>query len=225
MKRRWVWATFPLWCLLALSPSWAQDAKDSGEDATADAAASEAAEESILSATELTGATVRDLRTIEESVHHLKERAFRSKATLQLLKELVVEGGTLGSRVALWHINRMSGAYAMESLQYFLDGRSVFSQSDSNGLSGPRELKIREQTAAPGSHGVQVQMSLRGNGFGIFSYLQTYQFKVQSGYSFDVEDGRLTTVRVVASSRGGPGKSFVDRLTVKYEERSERLRE
>jgi hypothetical protein len=101
----------------------------------------------------------------------------------------------------------------------------VFSQSDSNGLSGPRELKIREQTAAPGSHGVQVQMSLRGNGFGIFSYLQTYQFKVQSGYSFDVEDGRLTTVRVVASSRGGPGKSFVDRLTVKYEERSERLRE
>ncbi|MFT5460988.1 MAG: hypothetical protein ACI9K2_007510, partial [Myxococcota bacterium] len=31
----------------------------------------------------------RELRTVEEEVNRLKERVFRSKATLQLLKELV----------------------------------------------------------------------------------------------------------------------------------------
>ena len=41
---------------------------------------------------QITGEFRRELRTVEGEVNHLKERVFRSKATLQLLKELVIEG-------------------------------------------------------------------------------------------------------------------------------------
>ncbi len=232
MSFRQVCAWLPMLGLLMFASAPAQE-PDAGTDigiesATDGSASAELPAESASEAVDElvpSGEYLRDLRTIEESVHHLKERAFRSKATLQLLKELVLEGGTLGSRVAIWHVNRMTGAYTMESVQYFLDGKNVYGKVDPNGsLDEFKELKVREQTVAPGTHSLQVQMVLRGNGFGIFSYLKTYQFKVQSSYSFEVEDGRLTTVRVIASSRGGLRRTFVERPNVKYEERSERLK-
>jgi len=166
----------------------------------------------------------RELRTVEEEVGRLKERVFRSKATLQLLKELVIEGATLGSRVVLWHINKMGPAYTMESVQYFLDGKNVFTRVDPGGsLDQLREIKLHEQTIPPGSHSLQVHTVLRGSGFGVFSYLKTYSFKVHSSYTFEVEDGKQTTVRVVANER--PGRTFVDRPGISYEEVSEALRE
>lgn len=161
----------------------------------------------------------RELLTVEEDVKRLKERVFRSKATLQLLKEIVIEGATVGSRVVLWHVNKMGPAYTMESVQYFLDGKNVFTRVDPGGsLDDLREVKVHEQTVPPGTHSLEVHMVLRGNGFGVFSYLRTYTFKVQSSYTFTVQEGEVSTVRVIANEKSGLTRSFVDRPSVQYEE-------
>ncbi len=167
---------------------------------------------------------MRELRTVEESVHNLKERVFRSKATLQLLRELVIESATMGSGVQIWHVDDLPRAYEMDSVQYFLDGRSIYAWSREEGSKEqPEDIQIRDQTVSSGAHTVQVTMLLRGNGGGLFGYVQNYRFKVQSSYTFEVTDGRLTTLRVRAIARGGVRKSFVDRPTVEYEERVEAL--
>jgi hypothetical protein len=168
----------------------------------------------------------RELKAVEEDVNQLKERVFRSKATLQLLKELVIEGATLGSRVEIWHVNKMGPAYTMEEIRYFLDGKNIYTKVDPTGaLDQIRDAKVHEQAVPPGQHNLQTNLVLRGNGFGIFSYLKTYAFKVQSSYAFEVEDGRACVVRVLANEKGGVGKSFVDRPNVQYEEKCEALRE
>jgi len=167
----------------------------------------------------------RELRTVEEDVSNLKERVFRSKATLKLLKELVIDAAASGSRVVVWHVNKLGGGYSMESVQYFLNGKNVFSKVDPGGtLDSVREIKVHEQTVPPGSHNLQVNLTLRGKGYKIFSYLRSYEFKVQSSYSFDVEDGKLSLIRVIADSRGGL-RNFVERPTIQYDERKETFRE
>ena len=217
---------------LAMSaPAWAQD--DGGEGGESADVSDDSApkEESPTPAVdddaERAGRLLnRELRTVEEDVNRLKERVFRSKATLQLLKELVIEGATMGSRVVVWHINKMGPAYTMESVQYFLNGKNIYSKMDPAGsLDAAREVKIHEQSIPPGTHNMQVNLVLRGNGFGVFSYLKTYSFKVQSSYSFKVQDGRVTVVRVLANERPGFGRTFVDRPSVQYDERQENLRE
>ena len=176
-------------------------------------------------ATAADSSSLHSLRSVEQEVEQLKERVFRSKATLQLLRELVVEGASLGSRVVLWYQNDLSAAYKVESIQYFLDGESVYSRVDPEGnLSKETELAIAERSSSPGMHTLQVQAVLRGNGYGVFSYLRSYTFNVESSYSFQVEDGQVTVVRAILDDQGGLLKSFVDRPTVAYEERFEALR-
>jgi hypothetical protein len=201
------------WSFVALAQDEAP-ADDAGSEAQGPVATEQAAPDAA--------ASLRDLRTVEESVHTLKERVFRSKATLQLLRELVIEGATMGSGVAVWHINELSRAYQIETIQYFMDGKSIYAWTEGGAEEKvPRELEIRDQTAPPGRHTLQVTMVLRGNGGGFFAYLDQYRFKVQSSFAFEVEEGNLTTVRVRAQTRGGIRKAFVERPTIVYEQRTE----
>lgn len=182
--------------------------------------------EEELAARRLRGQQNKELLSVEQDVSNLKERVFRSKATLQLLRELVIEGATIGSRVSVWHVNKMSSAYTVESVQYFLDGKAIFSRTDTTGgLDDMDAVEIHAQTLPPGQHNLQINMVLRGNGMGVFSYVRAYSFKVRSSYAFTVEDGSLTTVQVVIDEKGGPFTSFVDRPDVGYEESMESLRD
>lgn len=165
----------------------------------------------------------RELRTVEEDVDDLKERVFRSKATLQLLRELVSSSASVGARVAVWHVNELSGAYRMESAQYFLNGKNIFSKVDDTGaLDEIGELKVHEQALPAGNHDLVVNLTLRGAGYRIFSYLKGYEFRVSSTYSFKVEDGRLTVVRAVAGSKGA-FRSYEERPRIEFEARAEDL--
>lgn len=167
----------------------------------------------------------KELRTVEEEVGDLKERVFRSKATLKLLKELVIDSAAAGARLAVWHVNQLGGAYTMESVQYYLDGKNIYSRVDpEGGLDGARSFVVHEQTIAPGSHDLQVHMVLRGKGYRLFSYLRSYRFKVQSSYTLDVEEGSQSVLRVITESRGAL-KSFEERPAIRYDARIENLRE
>ena len=166
----------------------------------------------------------RQLLTIEEEVHSLKEQVFRAKATLQLLKEIVVQGTSAGSRATVWHENKLGRGYTVESIAYYLDGQGQFSKADpTGGLDEMREFKVFEGAVPPGAHNVTVNMRLRGNGFGVFSYVKDYTFNVQSSHSFVAEEGRNCSVRVVSDERRGIGRSFTERPNVQFETTCTRL--
>jgi hypothetical protein len=173
----------------------------------------------------VSGAMNRELYTVEQEVNLLKERVFRSKATLQLLKELVIEGATIGAQVSIWHVNKMGPAYKIESIQYFLDGKAIYNETNTeSGLNALKEVELHQQTLPPGTHNLQVSLFLRGNGLGIFKYLSAYSFRVQSSYTFEVEEGKIMTVRVVTDEKGGLLKPFVERPDVEYEDTVDELR-
>jgi hypothetical protein len=164
------------------------------------------------------------LLTVEEDVNSLKERVFRSKATLQLLREIVIQGSSSGSRAVLWHVNTLGPTYTIESISYYLDGQSVYAKADPTGsLDAAEELKVWEGAIPPGNHNLTVNLVLRGNGFGVFKYVEGYTFRVQSSYAFVADDGHISNVRVIVDERKGIARSFVERPNVEYDVKSVRL--
>ena len=168
----------------------------------------------------------RELLTIEEQVNSLKERVFRSKATLQLLKEIVVQGTSSGSRSTITHVNKLGRSYTIESISYYLDGQGKFSKVDTTGgLDAQKEIRIFEGPVPPGNHNITVHIKLRGNGFGVFSYVSNYVFNVQASTAFVAEDGKSCKVKAVVNERGGISRSFTERPSVVFETRCIRLAE
>jgi len=160
------------------------------------------------------------LRDLEQRINELKEQIFRSKARLSLLAETVLRGVVAGAQAVIVHENRMSSSYRMVKAVYALDGAPIFNRADeAGGLGEQEEFDVYNGSIVPGEHTLTVNLEYRGHGYGIFSYLKGYRFKVRSNYSFTAPEGRSVTVRVVGYERGGPTAPLEERPAIRYMER------
>jgi hypothetical protein len=159
------------------------------------------------------------VKTLEEQVTDLKEKIFRTKARLLLLQETVLGGDlSVGARAVLLHRNEMGASFAIESVAYALDGAPIFTKVDSNGdLQNRQEFEIFNGRIVAGQHQIAAKIVYRGRGYGVFSYLEGYKFKVQSSYTFNAEAAKVTTVKVVGFEKGGFTSDFKDRPAIRYD--------
>ncbi|MGE0787555.1 MAG: hypothetical protein AB7S26_17910 [Sandaracinaceae bacterium] len=165
------------------------------------------------------------LRDLEQRINELKEQIFRSKARLSLLAETVLQGVVAGAQAVIIHENRMSSSYSLVKAVYALDGARIFSKADEEGSLGEqRDLDIYDGSIVPGEHTLTVNLEYRGNGYGIFSYLKGYRFRVRSNYSFTAPEGKAITIRVVGYEKGGPTAPLEERPAIRYQERTESSR-
>jgi len=159
------------------------------------------------------------VKTLEEQVVDLKEKIYRSKARLLLLQETVLGGDlSTGARAVLFHKNEMGNSFVLESVAYALDGAPIFTKVNEDGdLDKREEFEIFNGRIVPGQHQVAVRLVYRGNGYGVFSYLEGYKFKVQSSYTFNAEATKVTTVHVVGFEKGGLTTDLKERPAVRYD--------
>jgi hypothetical protein len=160
------------------------------------------------------------LRDLEQRINELKEQIFRSKARLSLLAETVLQGVVAGSQTIIVHENKMSGSYKLVKAVYALDGAPILNRADEEGgLSERPEFDVYNGSIVPGEHTLTVNLEYRGHGYGIFSYLKGYRFKVRSSYSFSAPEGKAVNLRVVAYEKGGPTAPLEERPAIQYQEK------
>jgi hypothetical protein len=167
------------------------------------------------------------LRDIEERVNQLKEKIFQSKARLIQLQEVVLHGAISGAKAVLVHRNEMGSSFILRRAQYALDGAPIFNRVDQTGkeLNDQEEIEVFNGSIAPGNHQISAYMEYQGYGYGVFSYLTGYRFKIKSSYTFSAEEGKLTTVKIVGYEKGGLTTELKDRPAVRYDiESSQALR-
>lgn len=156
------------------------------------------------------------LRRLEQRVQALKERAWRAKARIGMLKEAVLGGG-VGARASIVHENKMGNSYRLLKLQYALDGTVIFTRSDPSGkLHSQKTFDVLTGPIAPGSHTITVVAVYRGNGYGPIKYLNKYKFTVRSSHTFTASEGKGTTIRVVAFEKGGVSTPLEKRPSIDF---------
>ena len=160
------------------------------------------------------------LRDLEQRINELKEQIFRSKARLSLLAETVLQGVVAGSQARIVHENKMGNSYRLVKVVYALDGAPIFNKADEEGALGEQdEFDIYNGSIVPGEHTLTVKLEYRGHGYGIFSYLKGYRFKVSSSHTFTAPEGKALTLSVVGYEKGGPTAPLEERPAVRFVER------
>ncbi len=179
------------------------------------------AERSVSAPAELdAGRYAVRLRDLETRINMLQEQIYRSKARLSLLAESVISGVIGGSKAIIVHRNDLGRSFRLTRAVFALDGSPIFSRTnDEGGLDDEEEFELFNGAVVPGEHTLSVNLEYRGHGYGIFSYLKGYRFKVRSSHAFTAGEGKLIQLRVVAYEKGGPTTPLEDRPDVRYVER------
>ena len=156
---------------------------------------------------------------LQSDVESLKDRIFRSKARLALLKETVLKGVLAGSRVVLVHRNRMGSQFQLVRLVISLDGAQIYARTDESGaLDSEDEVTVYDGNLVPGPHSITVEMEYRGQGFGVFSYLNGYSFDSRSSHSFTAPENGAIKLMSVGYERGNFTTEMRDRPAVSWQE-------
>jgi hypothetical protein len=165
-----------------------------------------------------TDAYAERLDALDGEVNVLKDRIFRSKARLAVLRETVLAAAMAGARVLLAHRNLMGTGFQLTKVTYYLDGAPIFDRRDeSGGLDQEDELVVFDGNLAPGQHIVGVELLYKGKGFGTFSYLRGYEFR--SHATHEIEVGQRGAMKVVSLGyeRGNITTEMGDRPAVDWQ--------
>jgi len=195
---------------LGTAPAFAQSEDDGDEAAefTPDVASMEV--ESL---------TPEQLEALKERLGDLKERMLKSKASLKQLLDQIRMGSVSLISFSILHTHDVGLTFELETLSYTLDGFQVFSavSDENNNLDHLKDFPVYEGSLLPGEHLLTVDMVFRGKGYGIFSYLNQYLFKVKGRYVFSVQEGDVVTLHVTSYDEASFLTSLKDRLKIRFE--------
>ncbi len=169
-----------------------------------------------------------DLSGLEKRADELKEKVSQTKARILQLRKAVVSGANgAGARSLIVHRNEMGGFFKLISVQYTLDTapiyKKVYDVDERGDLNGIEEREIDCRNIAPGNHNILVRMVFQGAGYGIFSYVKGYKFKMTSSYTFTIEEGKNVTIKVVSFEQGGITTKLQERPAIRYDVQAENL--
>jgi hypothetical protein len=156
---------------------------------------------------------------LQNEVETLKDKIFRSKARLTLLKETVLRGVLAGSRVIIAHRNLMGSGFRLVRIVYLMDGAQIYARTDeTGGLDSEDELVIYDGNLPPGPHNVTVEALYRGHGYGVFSYLSQYTFESRNSHSFTAPENGAIKVSSVGFESGNITTEMRDRPSFQWQE-------
>ena len=156
---------------------------------------------------------------LQGRVNNLKEKIFRTKTRLAILKENVLSKTIAGAEGRLVHRNTMGGSYVLEKIVYSLNGTPIFSRVDlDGGLDEKEEIELFNGPLPAKEHTLSVMMVYRGNGFGVFSYLKGYVYTIRSSHTFTAVEGKRINVTTIAFEKGSLTTDHRDRPDLRFEE-------
>ncbi|MFH1437718.1 MAG: hypothetical protein ABIJ56_18570 [Pseudomonadota bacterium] len=207
-------------------PAPEESAAESETGEEADTAAVEGSDDAELEIIKKAGAYSVTLRNLEQRVNQLKEKIFRSKARLSLLAEKVLSGPAgAGARAKIVYSDTMGSSFRLVKAVFILDGVPVYNKADEKGMKKKKGIELFNAPVVPGEHTLSVNIEYKGNGYGLFAYLNDYRFKVRSSHAFSVDEGKAKNLKVVIFERGNIATPLEERPAIKYVEEAGALSE
>lgn len=156
------------------------------------------------------------LRELEEKVVGLKEKVFRAKKNVTLLRERLLNDVIAEAKVVILHTNDMGSSFKPVQVLYHLDGDKIYFADENSKILEKDEIEIFNQTLVPGNHVLTVEMSYRGDSV-LFNYLKDYLFKLRASYTFYATKGKVTTVHSIGYQKGDITYDLRDRPSITFE--------
>jgi hypothetical protein len=142
------------------------------------------------------------LRELEEKVVGLKERIYKTKTRLLLLKERILNDVIAEAKAVIVHADEMGPSFKLRKVIYHLDGDKIYYQDHNSGnLDQKARFEIYNANVLPGNHVLSVEMTYRGDS-SVFTYLKDYVFKLRANFTFYATKGKITKVQSVGYKKG-----------------------
>ncbi len=155
------------------------------------------------------------LENVEERMHALQGQIQDLKSRILTLGEDISQGFVTGTKLLIVHDNQLGGAFEIESIEYKLDGFTVYTNNDPKRIGANPQFVVFDASVLPGNHTIDAIYTLRATGYGVFTYMEQYSFDMRSQYHFSTPRGKAVELSVEAVDQGG-SKNLRERPVLRF---------
>ncbi len=138
---------------------------------------------------------------------------------LQGLQRPVVVGPA--GRVLVTFEDKLSTSFRLQTVLFGVDADPLLiCRGGGRTLDAAAPIVVYDGDLSAGSHELRVELEYRGDGAGIFSYLQGYRFEVRGAHAFELQDAQFLSLHVTAWEQGSAETALEDRPQLRFEDRS-----
>lgn len=146
----------------------------------------------------------------------LQARILAAREKVLGLRADVIRDNLTPTRLLLSHKNDVGASFAVEAIEYELDGVIVSSRANPL-FDAAHQLEILNGDVRPGDHELRVTITLMGTGTGPYASVGGYRFKVPASFKLVTPNARLTEATVIASVRPDADIDVRQRFSVRLE--------
>jgi hypothetical protein len=124
-------------------------------------------------------------------------------------------------RLYLTFQDALSPTFRLVRIRFALDDAHVLLCGDGErSLDATEPILVYDGTFAAGNHALDVELSYRGVGHGVFAYLEGYTFRVHSSHDFDLPAAAFVALHARAFEHGDVATPLEERPQIAFEDRS-----
>jgi hypothetical protein len=140
------------------------------------------------------------LQDVRARTDEVKAQIRRIHAQLAGLSDQVFRTES-GAKTEIRFKNEMSDAYRLVHVTAWLDGKPLY-EKEGDTLAESKDLPIFTGALLTGDHVLTLQLTFKGNGYGVFKYLEGYTFNVKSTHAVSIGGTGPVNIAVVAYEKG-----------------------
>jgi hypothetical protein len=156
-----------------------------------------------------------DMQKLEKKIDLLRGQIQDTKSLILNLGENISKGFVTSTKLLVVHNNLLGSAFEIESIEYKLDGFTVYSNNDPEKIKASEQMVIFDASVLPGNHTLDAIYTLRGTGYGVFTYMEEFKFDMRNQYYFAAPRGKAVELLVEAVDRG-TGETLRDRPALHF---------
>ena len=160
--------------------------------------------------------TDSDLQDLEKKINNLRNQILDTKSKIMELGDRLSQGFISGTKLKIIIDNKLKGSFVPVKMVVKIDGYPIYKSDKESELVSATSLEAFSASVLPENHRIDVEMIVRGKGFGIFTYMEAVKMLVKTTYYLNAPRGKEIKLYIIPYDRGSFYK-LQDRPKIKFE--------
>jgi len=154
-----------------------------------------------------------DIKEFDRELDKINKELKQEEKDIAYLKNNLINNEISTSKLIVKLINKDDGFFKITNVKITMNGNVIFKKSELN----KKNITIFKDSSDPGTYTFNFQFTVEGAGYGIFTYMKSYKYKINQTKVIEVKDIRNTELNLIIYKKKVDDKNPKNMLGIKIE--------
>ena len=154
-----------------------------------------------------------EIKEFDKIINQINKDIKNEEKDINFLKNSLINNDISASKLVVKLLNKDDGYFKITKINITMNGNNILSKETLN----QKELTLFNEPSSPGLYTFNFDLYVEGAGYGIFTYMKSYKFRIRKKVEVKVHDIGKSKLKIIIYKKGEDSKHPEKMLGIKIE--------